>query len=104
MKMQAAFATRCSPARFQGTCGALSDDQKVVVIDIGFGGLLQLDFPHLPRALCLELVNCFNVEKHAFWVNGVEYLVTFQDVSLVFSLPDSGIELQLLFLNYTCGW
>lgn len=96
--MQAAFQTRCSPIFFQSACSKLTETKKEVVAEMGFGGLLHMDLPPLSRQLCLELVNCLDMTRHMLCVKGRMYPISYRDVGVVFGLPDSGMEQDLLFI------
>lgn len=89
--VQPAFQTRCSPGRFQRACQKLSHQKKEIVTEMGFGGLLHMDIPQLNRRLCLQLVNSFDLTSHTLCVDGRMYPLSFEDVGLLFGLPDTGI-------------
>ena len=98
--MQDMFLTRCSPSRLQGLYGKLTKDQAKAVMDMGFGGLLEVKCNSLNRVLCLELVNSFNLKQHVMIVKGLDISISYRDVGTTFGLPDN----VNFFLPITLLW
>lgn len=88
--MQAAFISRCSPSRLHGLHAKLTKEQAGAVIDMGFGGLLDLRCRSLNRILCLELVKSFDLRHGMMIVKGRTIAITSHDVGLALGLPDKG--------------
>ena len=88
--MQAVFLTRCSPSRLHRLHAKFTEEQANAVVDMGFGGLLDLRCHSLNRVLCLELVKSFDLQQYVMFVKGCPIPITYHDVGMALGLPDKG--------------
>ena len=88
--MQDVFLTWCSTCRLHGLHRKLTEEQAKAVVDMGFGGLLDLRCNTLNHILCLELVKNFDLQRHVMVVKGCDIPITYHDVRMAFGLSDNG--------------
>ena len=107
--MQAVFLSRCSPSRLHGLHAKLTEEQASTVVDMGFGGLLDLRCRSLNRVLCLELVKSFDLRQQMMFVKGRNIPITYHDVGLALGLPNKGnfsyqLNLYAFFFPFGYLW
>ncbi|KAH9751586.1 hypothetical protein KPL71_014350 [Citrus sinensis] len=92
---KAKFPTRCAPDRLAAAVLQLTDEQRVVVREMGFGSLLQLNCGRLKRNLCGWLVEKIDIARCILQLNGVEVELSPKSFSYVMGISDGGKPLQL---------
>ncbi|KAK9724641.1 hypothetical protein RND81_05G088800, partial [Saponaria officinalis] len=71
-------------------------EQRAAVIDIGFGGLLELKIESIPKSIVPMIVKCFEHNSYMFRAtNTKEFLLSKYDVYDVFCLPKERDRVQL---------
>ena len=88
--MKAVFLMQCSPSQLHSLHAKLAEEQAKTVVDMGFGGLLDLSCKSLNHILCLRLVKSFDLRRHVMVVKGHNIPVTYHDVGMALGLPDNG--------------
>lgn len=68
----------------------LTEAQKQVVVEMGFGGLLKIQFETLPMKMVHELVKSFVPQTRLQHVGSDKYWITKDDVHDIFGLPING--------------
>nr|GLL49880.1 uncharacterized protein LOC109154811 isoform X1 [Ipomoea trifida]GMC88039.1 uncharacterized protein LOC109154811 isoform X1 [Ipomoea batatas] len=89
------FASRTSPNCLFQLFKHLTDEQKEVVQEIGFGGLLHLSTDRLASSLSCWLANSYEVADQTLYVDlsrGKKIEINSYDVHLTLGLPCSDIE------------
>lgn len=72
----------------------LSEQQKVVVEDLGFSGLLELCCPHLPMNLLLWLVDHFDTATRTLMLpNGFKFELNSKCVHKILGIPNGGLHI-----------
>lgn len=72
----------------------LSEQQKVVVQDLGFSGLLELCCPRLPMNLLLWLVDHFNAATRTLMLpNGFKFELNPKCVHKILGIPNGGLHI-----------
>lgn len=90
------FHTRSSSRRFIKVCNSLSQEKRVVVNDMGFGGLLQLGCTSLHHPLCSFLIHCCNIGYRRLDIAPhVQLPLRSDDVGSIFGLRNEGRTLEL---------
>ncbi|KAK9673517.1 hypothetical protein RND81_12G172400 [Saponaria officinalis] len=73
-----------------------TEEQRVAVVNIGFGGLLELKIEAIPKSIVPMIVKCFEHNSYMFRAtNTKEFLLSKYDVYDVFCLPKEGDKVQL---------
>ncbi|XP_021758664.1 uncharacterized protein LOC110723627 [Chenopodium quinoa] len=97
---QRRMIARCRPYPLEILLQNFSPEQKQVVQEIGFGGLLHLKLKTLNRQMLPWLVENFNAGSCMFTIaTGKEFVVTRNDICVVFCLPLSDICVPKLNKN-----
>ncbi|XP_019176446.1 PREDICTED: uncharacterized protein LOC109171821 [Ipomoea nil] len=81
------FSTRMGPKQMYDLVQRLTHDQKDAVIDMGFGGLLHLQFSSNYSQLVEYLLQRFDVFKSDFILDGDHLHVGEEDVEYILGLP-----------------
>ncbi|KAH9783984.1 hypothetical protein KPL71_009499 [Citrus sinensis] len=92
---KAKFLTRCAPDRLAAAVSQLTDEQRVVVREMDFGSLLQLNCGRLKRNLCGWLVEKIDIARCILQLNGVDVELSPKSFSYVMGISDGGNPLQL---------
>ncbi|KAL9445261.1 hypothetical protein AB3S75_018281 [Citrus x aurantiifolia] len=92
---KAKFLTKCAPDRLAAAVSQLTDEQRVVVREMGFGSLLQLNCGRLKRNLCGWLVEKIDITRCILQLNGVDVELSPKSFSYVMGISDGGNPLQL---------
>ncbi|KAH9611969.1 hypothetical protein KSS87_005590, partial [Heliosperma pusillum] len=90
------FTKRCHPSSLTAVISGLSEENKEVVRQIGFGGLLHLKLTSVPMTMFSQLLFAFRSEEY-FEVSETEkFRLTEDDICDVFGLPNGGHDLEML--------
>lgn len=85
------LSTHCSISRFLKLCNRLLDDKLLMVQDLPFGGLLNINYKKIRHNICFWLIHNFNVRFRRIDISvNKRYEVTSADMGLVFGLPTIG--------------
>lgn len=88
---------KCRSRRLVKLINSLNQVQRESVIDIGFGGLLDMKFSHFPIKATSVFLQAFNDGTHMFKASQTkEFLVTKHDVHDCFTLPYGPNEIEIV--------
>lgn len=73
----------------------LSEEQRLAVMDIGLGGLLDLECTILIYPLCMWLVSKFDLDTSSLWVYGQTFLLTESHVHECLGINAQGNPLEV---------
>ncbi|KAK9714437.1 hypothetical protein RND81_06G094300 [Saponaria officinalis] len=82
--------------------GNFTEEQRAVVVDIGFGGLLELKIEAIPKSIVPMIVKYFEHNSYMFRAtNTKEFLLSKYDMYDVFCLPKEGDKVQLIATGHS---
>ncbi|XP_024042567.1 uncharacterized protein LOC102628051 isoform X2 [Citrus sinensis] len=92
---QKAMETRCAPDRFTKLVAKLSENQKKVVVELGFESLLHIKCGRLKRDLCSWLVQNFDPFTSCIFLHGKSINLSPRDFEYIMGIKDGGVDIDV---------
>ena len=91
--MQDLLRNRASPSRLVSLNNVLATNQKVAIMETGFGGLLSIGASTMPADLSQWVMKCYDPVKSQLVIpNRGRIPVDADSVNMMWGLPNSGMK------------